>query len=71
MNDWAGRNAYVDKSKSGTQICPKCGCTMDVTILLQDGHNEMEEYFCPNNSCDNKFSVRACCTPEVSLVKLK
>ena len=44
---------------------------MNVTVLLQDGHNEMEEYFCPNNSCDNKFSVRACCTPEVSLVKLK
>ncbi|WP_302999254.1 hypothetical protein [Thomasclavelia spiroformis] len=69
--DWPGSNAYLDKSNSKLQICPKCGCTMSVTVMVQDGHNEIEDYCCPNNSCDEVFSVRACNTPKVKLVKLK
>lgn len=70
MYDWPGSNAYVDKSKSGERRCPKCGCTMSVIVMVQDGHNEIEEYCCPNNLCDQKFFVRACNVPEVRLVKL-
>lgn len=71
MYDWSGSNAYEDKSKSGLQTCSKCGCIMTVTIMVQDGHNEMEKYCCPNASCDKIFSVRACNTPDARLVKLK
>ena len=69
MYDWSAINAYEDKSKSKIQVCPECGCTMQVTVMLQDGHNEMEEYSCPNKLCDHIFSVRACITPEVKLIK--
>ena len=68
MYDWSSRNSYLDKANSGVQVCPKCGCTMSVTVMLQDGHNEIEEYCCPNKLCDSKFSVRACNTPDVKLI---
>lgn len=70
MYDWLGSNRYEDRSKSGKKICPKCGCTMEVVVMVQDGHNENEEYCCPNPSCDEKFSVRACNAPYVRLIKL-
>lgn len=71
MYDWLGSNSREDKGKSGNKICPKCGCAMNVTVMIQDGHNESEEYCCPNTSCDAIFSVRACNTPIARLIKLK
>ena len=47
VNKQINRNTYIDKVKK-IKICPECECTMIVTVMLQDGYQEMEKYFCPN-----------------------
>ena len=46
--------------------CNYCGAVFEVHIQTQAGHNEMEEYFCPE--CDNVYRTRASLTPLVTLI---
>lgn len=64
MNDWPARNAYPGKSFN--QTCDFCGAVFHVETQLQDGHNESEEYYCPE--CMKEYRIRACITPTVRLV---
>ena len=65
MTDWGTKNSYNGGTKKET--CNYCGCEFEVSIQLQDGHNEAEEYYCPN--CKKEFHVRACISPEVRKLK--
>ena len=49
-----------------TRQCNYCGAVFEVYIQTQAGHNEMEEYFCPE--CDNVYRTRASLTPRVTLI---
>lgn len=64
MSDWAARNAYNDKDWQ--EACDYCGCVFRVENQLQDGHNESEEYYCPE--CQKEYKIRACNTPRVTLI---
>ena len=64
MSEWTARNSYPDKTWQ--QTCDYCGCVFEVSNQLQDGHNESEEYYCPE--CQKEYRVRACITPTVTLV---
>lgn len=46
--------------------CDYCGCTYRVQVTLQDGHNESEEYWCPE--CNKESKIRASITPNVTLI---
>jgi transposase-like protein len=60
-----GTKAYRDSNSEET--CPKCGAVNRVEVDKQDGHNELEDYFCAK--CNHKFgSARACNTPRTSVV---
>ena len=48
------------------QKCSYCGCKFKVNIPLSDGHNEREEYSCPE--CGKEYRARACMTPRVTLL---
>lgn len=65
MNDWAARNPYPGNSYNET--CRFCGAVFHVEVMLQDGHNESEEYYCPE--CYKKYKIRACITPSVTLIR--
>lgn len=64
MSDWSARNAYPGRSFEET--CPYCGCVYRVETLLQDGHNDSEEYWCPE--CSYEKTIRACITPTVTKI---
>lgn len=64
MNDWAARNPYPGNSFDSK--CSFCGAVFHVETMLQDGHNESEEYYCPE--CYKEYRIRACITPNVTLV---
>ena len=64
MSDWAARNAYKDKDWE--QTCDYCGCVFHMENQLQDGHNESEEYYCPE--CQKEYKIRAYNTPTVTLI---
>lgn len=62
-------NPYAPCHKSCETItidCENCGAVYNVSIPKQDGHNESEEYYCPE--CRNKRTARACNSPQVDLV---
>lgn len=64
MSEWSSKNSY----SGGNHIekCDFCGCTYRVEVSLQDGHNESEEYYCPD--CCKEYRVRACITPIVTKI---
>jgi len=64
MSDWSARNAYPGGNYERT--CDFCGCKYRVDYSLQDGHNEKEEYYCPD--CGKEYGVRACITPNVTKI---
>jgi hypothetical protein len=64
MSDWAARNPYLDDED---EIQCKCGCLFRVSIIKQAGHNEREEYYCPD--CNEEYSAMASLPPRV--VKLE
>jgi hypothetical protein len=64
MSDWAARNSYLDDED---EIRCKCGCLFRVSIIKQAGHNEREEYYCPD--CNEEYSAMASLPPRV--VKLE
>lgn len=61
-NHWVSQNSYRDNSASDEHCC-ECGCVFEVIVLEQEGHNEMEEYYCPD--CHKEYKVRASFTPQV------
>ncbi len=63
-NDWSARNSHSPRENK--QTCDFCGCTFKVLSFLQDGHNESEEYYCPD--CEKEFRVRANNSPEVTKI---
>lgn len=65
MNDWTARNPYPGSCYD--QTCSFCGAILRVESQLQDGHNEREEYYCPE--CHKEYGVRACFSPTVELIK--
>jgi|GEM_PF-3193330 len=63
-NDWCARNSYLSKDK--VEVCNFCGCTFRVKVMKQDGHNEWEEYYCPE--CHQEFRAFASLSPVVTKV---
>ena len=57
---------YPYKDKDWNVDCDYCGCVFRLQTELQDGHNEKEEYYCPE--CDKEFKIRARITPTVTLI---
>ena len=49
------------------QTCDYCGCVFQVIALGQKGHEESEEYYCPE--CNKEYKTRASNSPRVSLIK--
>lgn len=64
-SDWTARNTYY--GGDSTEICDYCGCEFTVSVPLQDGHNETEEYYCPD--CHKEFKTRASLSPVVRKIK--
>lgn len=64
MSDWTATHAYSDKD--WVETCDYCGCVFRMQSQLQDGHNESEEYYCPE--CGKEYRIRACITPTVTLI---
>ncbi|WP_064202805.1 hypothetical protein [Brevibacillus brevis] len=64
MSDWTARNPYP--AGDYTETCDFCGCKFRVQVSKQDGHNESEEYYCPD--CRKEFRVRASMTPQVTKI---
>lgn len=60
MNDWAIRNSYLSHED---KIRCECGCLFKVSIVKQDGHNEREEYYCPDGN--KEYSAMALLPPKV------
>lgn len=48
------------------QTCGKCGAVFEVIVPGQKGHEEREEYFCPECLC--MYTRRASNTPSVTLI---
>lgn len=59
--DWTATHQYLDADY--IEECDNCGCKFRVKVYKQAGHNDIEEYYCPN--CHREFKTRACTTPEV------
>lgn len=62
--DYTAIYPYPDKDFETT--CPFCGCRYRVQTQLQDGHNEREEYYCPE--CGKEEGIRTCLSPTVTLI---
>ena len=62
--DWTTTHQYLDYEEIET--CDNCGCKFKVKAYKQAGHNDMEEYHCPD--CRKIFRRRACNTPEVQKI---
>lgn len=62
--DWSARHEYLDKDWEET--CDYCGCVFRMVSCRQDGHNESEEYYCPE--CNKEFRIRASNSPRVTLI---
>lgn len=65
MSNYTATHSYVDREE--IEICDYCGCEFKIIILKQDGHNDTEEYQCPE--CRKIYKAKACITPDVSLKK--
>ena len=64
MSNWTAMNSYNDQNQ--VETCDYCGCVFRMQNQLQDGHNESEEYYCPE--CHKEFRIRANNTPRVTLI---
>ena len=62
--DWTTTHQHIDYDEEET--CDNCGCKFRVRAYKQAGHNETEEYRCPD--CKKTYQRRACNTPEVSKI---
>lgn len=64
MSNWTATHSYPDADY--IQTCDHCGCVFRVESQKQDGHNEPEEYYCPE--CWKEYKIRACLSPRVTLI---
>jgi hypothetical protein len=64
MSNWSATHSYVDSDSN--ESCDNCGCTFRVVVEKQDGHNESEEYYCPD--CRKEFRTRASNSPRVTKI---
>ncbi|WP_255990826.1 hypothetical protein [Chitinolyticbacter albus] len=48
------------------KTCDYCGATMRVMDTQQEGHNEYEDYYCPE--CNKRFRTYASLPPTVTLL---
>jgi len=64
MSDWNATHPYPDNDINKT--CDYCGCVFRMQSAKQDGHNEPEEYYCPE--CFKEYRIRACNSPKVTLI---
>ncbi len=48
------------------QTCDTCGAVFRVDVPRQAGHEESEEYYCPE--CNREYRVRASNSPTVTLI---
>ena len=62
--DWTSTHQYLDREE--TIKCDCCGCEFKIKVYKQKGHDDYEEYYCPN--CHKKYRTRACITPEIQRV---
>ncbi len=51
---------------SRDQTCTYCGAVFHVVVPGQKGHEEPEEYYCPE--CSTEYKTRASNSPTVTLV---
>ena len=58
---------YPYEKENFDMICEKCGCSFNVYVQGQEGHEEKENYYCPE--CHNKYTCRASLPPKVTLLK--
>lgn len=65
MLNYTATHQYLDYDN--IEICDYCGCEFRIISYKQDGHNETEEYYCPE--CKKTFKIRACNTPDITLLK--
>jgi uncharacterized protein with PIN domain len=52
--DYASTKSYGD---STSHACDYCGAEIEVLVTKQTGHNEKEDYYCPE--CNKRFYKRA------------
>lgn len=57
---------YEYQKNKYQQTCDKCGAVFDVIVPGLKGHEESEEYFCPE--CFMMYMTRASNTPKVILI---
>jgi hypothetical protein len=60
MSDRSAMNPYLDCE---SEIQCECGCLFKVSIIKQDGHNDREEYYCPD--CRKEYFAMASLSPTV------
>jgi Zn finger protein HypA/HybF involved in hydrogenase expression len=65
MSSWVEAAMGYQKEEF-TQTCDCCGAVFRVVVPGQKGHEEPEEYYCPE--CDKEYKCRASNSPTVSLV---
>ena len=53
------------QKRKSDQTCDYCGAVFEVVVPGQLGHNEREEYRCPE--CNKKYQCRGSNSPDVSL----
>ena len=49
--------ATITTSEERSHACDNCGTEPSITYARQAGHNESEEYFCPE--CNKMYPVRS------------
>ena len=49
--------ATIQTTDGNDYTCDNCGAEFSVTYARQTGHNEREDFYCPE--CDKRFYVRA------------
>lgn len=60
MSDYTAKNSYL--ASDDVETC-SCGCIFEVIVSQQDGHNESEEYYCPD--CRKQYKTWASLSPTV------
>jgi hypothetical protein len=58
--------SYGYEKDNFEQTCSHCGALFKVVVPGQKGHEESEEYFCPECLC--MYKTRASNTPSVTLI---
>lgn len=64
MSGWS-EASYGYEKDDFEQTC-SCGAVFRVQVPGQKGHEESEEYYCPE--CNTEYSYRASNSPQVTLI---